>query len=68
MFKQNFKIINLTCEACVKLSTMALKKLPGVQSVNIDLASGSTEVESADELNWEDVKNALAKFDKVAQI
>lgn len=64
MYKNNFKIINLDCEACIKLSTMALKKLSGVQTVNIDLKTGMTELESDQELNWEDIKSSLATVNK----
>lgn len=67
MFEYNFKITNLNCEACVKLSTGALKSLPGVQFVKVDLTSGDTEVKSQTELNWEDIKNSLAKVDKIIQ-
>lgn len=46
---------------------MALKSLPGVESVKVDLASGAVEVESKTELNWEEIKNSLAKVDKIAK-
>ncbi|EKD43450.1 MAG: hypothetical protein ACD_72C00268G0001 [uncultured bacterium] len=67
MIKTNFKITNLDCEACIKLSTMALKKLPSVQTVKINLESGATEVESNQELEWKDIKTALAEVDKIAE-
>lgn len=67
MFKNKFKITNLTCEACIKLSNMALKSLPGVKSVKVDLDTGEAEVDSEQELNWEDIKESLAKVDKIAQ-
>jgi len=65
--KTNFKITNLNCEACVKLSNMALKKISGVQKIEIDLASGNVELESDRELNWEEIKNNLAEVDKIAE-
>ena len=64
MYKNNFKITNLDCEACIKLSTMALKKIPGVQTVNINLKTGMTKVDSDQELSWEDMKNSLATVNK----
>lgn len=64
MYKNNFKITNLDCEACIKLSTMALKKMSGVQTVSIDLKTGLTEVESNQELNWAEIKNSLAEINK----
>ncbi|MFA6423771.1 MAG: heavy metal-associated domain-containing protein [Candidatus Magasanikbacteria bacterium] len=67
MYKLNFKITNLDCEACIKLSTSALKTLSSVQTVKIDLKSGLAEVESNQELNWEDVKKSLAEVSKNAE-
>ncbi len=67
MFEYNFKITNLTCEACIKLSNMALKGLPGVQDVQVDLESGKAKVVSQTELKWEDIKNSLAQVGKVAE-
>lgn len=67
MIKNNFKITNLDCEACIKLSTMALKSLPGVQTVKIDLKTGETEVDSDQELIWDDIKSSLAEVDKIAE-
>lgn len=66
MIKTNFKITNLDCEACIKLSTSALKSLPGVQTVSIDLKTGAVAVESDQELNWEDVKHCLDEVGKIA--
>lgn len=67
MFEYNFKITNLTCEACVKLSNKALKSLPGVQEVNVNLATGDTKIKSQTELNWEDIKNNLATVNKTVE-
>lgn len=47
----DFKLAGLTCEACVKLATNRLKKIPGVQEVSIDLASGETSVSSETNLD-----------------
>lgn len=47
----NFKLVGLTCEACVKLATNRLKKVPGVQEVSIDLVSGETKVSSETNLD-----------------
>lgn len=61
--RTNFKITNLTCDACVKISSMALKKLPGVKNVEIK-EDGSALLESDKEITWEEIENALAKVDK----
>ena len=44
MTEINFKLIGLSCEACVKLSTNRFKKVPGVSEVSINLATGETSV------------------------
>lgn len=67
MPQYNFKIVNLDCPACIKLSTSALKSLSGVQDVKIDLKTGDTQVVSENELNWEDIKSSLAQVDKIAE-
>lgn len=61
--KKNFTITNITCDACIKLSSMALKKIPGVTSVEID-KSGKTSVESKNEISEDDITNALAEVEK----
>ncbi len=63
MTKINFKITDITCDACIKLSSMALKKIPGVKSVEID-RNGSTAVELDKEITEDEIANALAKIDK----
>lgn len=64
MFKNNFKITNLECEACVKLSIATLKSLSGVENIKVDLKTGATEIESTQELNWGDIKSSLLKVGK----
>lgn len=58
-----FKINGLTCEACVKLSTFKLKKLPGVKDVKISLATGEAKVAAESELDFSAVSQALAGTD-----
>ena len=61
----NFKITNITCEACVKLSLAALKGLPGVSSATVD-KNGLAAIESESEIAWEAIKSTLAEVDKSA--
>ena len=61
--KTNFKITNIHCDACVKISNMALKKLPGVKSVEI-AKDGSVALESDKEIYQEEIKNTIADVDK----
>lgn len=63
---QKFKITNLTCEACIKLSTMALKKILGVFDVAVDLATGDAEIKSDRVVAWEEIVAALKTVDKTA--
>ena len=63
----NFKITNIDCPACVKLSKSAIQSLPGVKSVEIDQA-GLGKVEGDDQLTWEEIEKALAEVDKMASL
>lgn len=64
MPSKKFRITNLTCDACVKLSTMALKKISGVTNVTIDPTSGETDVMSDHELAPRDITEALKSVGK----
>lgn len=55
----NFKLQGLTCEACVKLASRRLAKVPGVQTVKIDLNSGQTEVSVTDKVELMDLDKSL---------
>ncbi len=63
---QKFKITNLTCHACIKLSTMALKKISGVNEATVDLATGNAEIKSDRIVDWEEIVAALKVVDKIA--
>lgn len=64
--KKNFTITNITCDACIKISSMVLKKIPGVISVDID-KNGQTVIESEREVTEEQIKSALNKADKTVK-
>ena len=59
MTELTFKMTNLTCDACVKLSTMALRKLPGVTEAAVDLSMGVGRIVSEESINQSDVAMAL---------
>jgi copper chaperone CopZ len=61
-----FRITNLTCTACIKLSTMALKTIPGVLQVDISLDTGNAELSTSQEINWNQIYSALQSVDKNA--
>ncbi len=66
MITYKFKITNLTCEACVKLSTLALEAIPGVTQVKIILATGEAELMSDQDTSWEQIYSALQSVGKNA--
>jgi len=61
--KNNFTITNITCDACIKISSMVLKKIPGVTSVEID-KNGKASIESGREITEEEITNALKEVEK----
>lgn len=65
MANMKFKITNITCSACVKLSTMALKNIPDVTKVAVE-ESGSVEITADKEISWSEVCVALQKVGKNA--
>jgi copper chaperone CopZ len=66
--KNRFKLIGLTCEACVKLSSKRLAKIAGVTGLEIDLPSGQAELEADREISVSEVNQALADTDFRAQL
>jgi len=66
MSEIEFKITNLTCEACVKLSIKVLKKIPGVSDAVIDLSTGLAKVQADQAVLWEDIEAMLVSVDRKA--
>ena len=56
----NFKLMGLTCEACVKLASMRFRKIPGVTEVEVDLSSGETHILSEENIGLEVLEKSLA--------
>ena len=67
MFTKKFKITNLHCESCVKLSTEALKELDGVKDVFVDLKSGEVNLIAENEIAMQDIVNKLKEVDKTVE-
>jgi copper chaperone CopZ len=61
-----FKITNLTCSACIKLSVMALEKISGVTKATVDLTTGLADLSSEREVAWDEIVNALHSVGKEA--
>jgi copper chaperone CopZ len=67
MAKYEFKIADLNCDACVKMSVQALLEINGVTKASVDLKSGIAVVESDRKLPWDEIVKALASADKHAE-
>lgn len=62
----NFRVTNITCEACVKLCKMALEDIPSVTDVRIDEATGAVELVSDQEIEWSHICSELESVGKKA--
>jgi len=54
-----YRVSGMTCDHCVRAVTTELVLLPGVRSVDVDLAEGSVTVTSDGPLDLEDVREAV---------
>lgn len=59
MVKTSIKVAGMTCQHCVNSVTEEVSNLPGVLSVNIDLAAGNVEIESETDLVINDLEAAV---------
>ena len=55
----NFKLKGLTCEACIKLATGRIKKIPGVKDVKISLETGDAKVVSIADIDLDIIKHSI---------
>lgn len=51
-----FIIQGFHCDACIRLSTMKLKKIAGVQEVNISGLDGKTEIQTDREISLDEIR------------
>jgi len=54
-----YTVTGMTCEHCVKAVTSEISELPGVDAVQVDLASGAVTVTSAAPLTADEVRAAV---------
>lgn len=54
-----YMVTGMTCDHCVRAVTTELVLLPGVRSVDVDLAEGAVTVTSDDPLDLEQVREAV---------
>jgi copper chaperone len=59
MVIETYSVEGMSCGHCVAAVTAELERLPGVQRVAVDLASGEVAVESAAPLAADDVRAAV---------
>lgn len=58
---ETLHIKGMSCGHCVKAVEMALKEIPGVHHVQVDLATGTATVETASALDRETVRRKIEK-------
>lgn len=54
-----YQVAGMTCDHCVRAVTTEFVLLPGVRSVDVDLAEGSVTVTSDGPLDLEQVREAV---------
>jgi len=54
-----YRVTGMTCDHCIRAVTTELVLLPGVRSVDIDLAEGAVTVTSDGPLDQEEVREAI---------
>ena len=59
MTTTTYRVTGMTCDHCVRAVTTELVLLPGVRSVNIDLAEGAVTVTSDGPLDQQEVREAI---------
>ena len=56
---ETYSVTGMTCDHCVRAVTTELVLLPGVRSVDVDLAEGAVTVTSDGPLDREQVREAV---------
>ena len=59
MTEQTYQVQGMTCDHCVRAVSSELQGLPGVQGVDVELASGAVRVTSVAPLDPEAVRAAI---------
>jgi copper chaperone len=54
-----YQVSGMTCDHCVRAVTTELVLLPGVRSVDVDLAQGAVTVTSDGPLDLQEVREAI---------
>lgn len=59
MTTTTYRVTGMTCDHCVRAVTTELVLMPGVRSVDVDLAEGAVTVTSDAPLDQEEVREAI---------
>ncbi len=59
MTTATYQVSGMTCDHCVRAVTTELVLLPGVRSVDVDLAGGAVTVTSDGPLDLDEVREAI---------
>ncbi len=59
MTTTTYRVTGMTCDHCVRAVTTELVLMPGVRSVDVDLAEGAVTVTSDGPLDQEEVREAI---------
>lgn len=54
-----YDVIGMTCDHCVQAVTAEVSRLPGVQTVTVDLTTGRVTVDAAATLTEVEVRDAV---------
>ncbi|HZC27019.1 MAG TPA: heavy metal-associated domain-containing protein [Actinopolymorphaceae bacterium] len=54
-----YEVIGMTCDHCVQAVTAEVSRLPGVQTVTVDLTTGRVTVDAAATLTDAEVRDAV---------
>ena len=57
---RSYSVEDMTCQSCVKHITSAVQAVPGVQGVEVSLATGSVRVEATPEVPSETIVAAIS--------
>ena len=53
------KIQGMSCQHCVMAVTKALKKIPSLKNVKVDLGKGEATFENMQNVSWENIRKAV---------
>jgi copper chaperone len=56
---EKIKIQGMSCDHCVMSVTKALGKLPGIQSLKVDLVKGEASFENSQKIPMDEIRKAV---------